>query len=202
MQPQDASPLIQSQATGATEPLLIEQTIGAFFDTMVQRQPGIKTTFRRHPGWWGGFDGNVQEIMSAPGGKQAAERALAAGCDIALNCWAKMDDMTGICERAGAMSAAATTRRLLDPGVTSDAFGNPSHDGQTDAGPPASRRQALKDIENTFTIDLFDTWSIVADPVAHDATRLFAGNINAQRLFAASMQQCIIEGDSEKLQQA
>ena len=39
MQPQDASPLIQSQTTGATEPPLIEQTIGAFFDAMVQSQP-------------------------------------------------------------------------------------------------------------------------------------------------------------------
>ena len=48
MQPQDASPLIQSQATGATEPLLIEQTIGAFFDTMVQRQPGNEALVSCH----------------------------------------------------------------------------------------------------------------------------------------------------------
>ena len=50
MQPQDASPLIQSQATGATEPLLIEQTIGAFFDTMVQRQPGNEALVSSHQG--------------------------------------------------------------------------------------------------------------------------------------------------------
>ena len=50
MQPQDASPLIQSQATGATEPLLIEQTIGAFFDTMVQRQPGNEALVSCHQG--------------------------------------------------------------------------------------------------------------------------------------------------------
>ena len=30
---------------------------------------------------------------------ERAERAVAAGCDIALNCWAKMDDMAGIAER-------------------------------------------------------------------------------------------------------
>jgi beta-N-acetylhexosaminidase len=39
-----------------------------------------------------------------------AERALAAGCDIALNCWAKMADMTGIVERLPVMSAATTAR--------------------------------------------------------------------------------------------
>jgi beta-N-acetylhexosaminidase len=41
-----------------------------------------------------------------------AERAIAAGCDIALNCWARMDDMTGICQRLAAMGDA--TRARLD----------------------------------------------------------------------------------------
>jgi beta-N-acetylhexosaminidase len=35
---------------------------------------------------------------------ERAERAQIAGCDIALNCWAKMDDMTGIAERLTPMS--------------------------------------------------------------------------------------------------
>ena len=37
-------------------------------------------------------------------------RALAAGCDVVLNCWAKMDDMTGIAERCGTLSEAAQAR--------------------------------------------------------------------------------------------
>lgn len=37
-------------------------------------------------------------------------RAHAAGCDIVLNCWAKMDDMQGICEVLPAMSEAVTAR--------------------------------------------------------------------------------------------
>ena len=41
---------------------------------------------------------------------QRAERALAAGCDIVLNCWAKLDDMAGIVERCGSMSEATATR--------------------------------------------------------------------------------------------
>ncbi|WP_334182903.1 beta-N-acetylhexosaminidase [Novosphingobium sp.] len=38
---------------------------------------------------------------------ELAEQAIAAGCDIALNCWAKMDDMIGIANRVPAMSAQA-----------------------------------------------------------------------------------------------
>ena len=33
---------------------------------LVQRQPGIRTTFKRNPAWWGRFDGNVQEIVFTP----------------------------------------------------------------------------------------------------------------------------------------
>lgn len=39
-----------------------------------------------------------------------AARAIAAGCDIALNCWAKMDDMTGIASALPAISDAAAAR--------------------------------------------------------------------------------------------
>lgn len=42
---------------------------------------------------------------------ERAERAIAAGCDVALNCWARMADMIGICERLPAM-ADATAQRL------------------------------------------------------------------------------------------
>ncbi|MEM9084457.1 MAG: beta-N-acetylhexosaminidase [Pseudomonadota bacterium] len=41
---------------------------------------------------------------------QRAARAWRAGCDIALNCWAKMDDMQGICDLAPSMSAKTTGR--------------------------------------------------------------------------------------------
>ncbi len=41
---------------------------------------------------------------------QRAARALAAGCDIVLNCWARIDDMEGICEALPAMSGAVKDR--------------------------------------------------------------------------------------------
>ncbi|MBP6338872.1 MAG: hypothetical protein KA375_14830, partial [Vitreoscilla sp.] len=30
---------------------------------LVNRQPGIKTTYKRNPAWWGKYEGNVQEIV-------------------------------------------------------------------------------------------------------------------------------------------
>jgi beta-N-acetylhexosaminidase len=41
---------------------------------------------------------------------QRAERALAAGCDIALNCWGKMADMIGIAGRLPSITPAAIAR--------------------------------------------------------------------------------------------
>lgn len=62
-----------------------------------------------------GFDGLLltDDIdMEALGGTipDRAARAHAAGCDIVLNCWAKMDDMVGICNVLPAMSQASTRR--------------------------------------------------------------------------------------------
>jgi beta-N-acetylhexosaminidase len=37
-------------------------------------------------------------------------RAIAAGCDIVLNCWAKMDDMQGLCEALPSMSDDVVAR--------------------------------------------------------------------------------------------
>lgn len=41
---------------------------------------------------------------------ERSERAITAGCDVVLNCWAKMDDMVGIATRLPAMSAPAHQR--------------------------------------------------------------------------------------------
>lgn len=41
---------------------------------------------------------------------ERSARAHAAGCDIVLNCWAKLDDMQGICHALPAMSQATAAR--------------------------------------------------------------------------------------------
>jgi beta-N-acetylhexosaminidase len=50
--------------------------------------------------------------MEALGGPipERAARAQVAGCDLVLNCWAKMDDMQGICEVLAPMSHATAER--------------------------------------------------------------------------------------------
>ena len=48
---------------------------------------------------------------------ERAERAIAAGCDIALNCWAKIDDMRGIADRLPAMGEETALR--LERALTS-----------------------------------------------------------------------------------
>lgn len=41
---------------------------------------------------------------------ERAERAIAAGCDVVLNCWARLDDMQGIANVLPAMSSSASDR--------------------------------------------------------------------------------------------
>ncbi|NVE94734.1 beta-N-acetylhexosaminidase [Altererythrobacter lutimaris] len=53
---------------------------------------------------------------------ERAEAALAAGCDIVLNCWAKMDDQIGIADRVSSMSD--TLREKLDRALEGTGPGN------------------------------------------------------------------------------
>jgi beta-N-acetylhexosaminidase len=62
-----------------------------------------------------GFDGLLLTDdldMAALGGSvpERAVRAQAAGCDLALNCWGKMDDMVGIAAGLAPMSAQTAAR--------------------------------------------------------------------------------------------
>jgi beta-N-acetylhexosaminidase len=54
---------------------------------------------------------------------ERAERAVAAGCDIALNCWAKMDDMVGIAERLPTMREETAARLERALAATADLAG-------------------------------------------------------------------------------
>jgi len=62
-----------------------------------------------------GFDGLLMSDdldMKALKGSipELAAGVIEAGCDLALNCWARMDDMTGIAERLPDISAASRAR--------------------------------------------------------------------------------------------
>ncbi|MCB2047800.1 MAG: beta-N-acetylhexosaminidase [Novosphingobium sp.] len=76
-----------------------------------------------------GFDGLLLTDdldMEALSGSvpERAEVAIAAGCDIALNCWAKREDMEGIAARLPAMSAKVAERleRAQAPAANLDAL--------------------------------------------------------------------------------
>ena len=71
---------------------------------------------------------------------ERSERAIAAGCDIVLNCWAKMDDMVGIAERLPAISEAAQDR--LDRALK----GTEAVHGGIDRAQLIARRDALLDL--------------------------------------------------------
>ncbi|MES2494190.1 MAG: beta-N-acetylhexosaminidase [Pseudomonadota bacterium] len=83
-----------------------------------------------------GFDGLLltddldMEALSGPVPKRAA-LSLDAGCDLALNCWARMDDMIGIAAACGSLSAAAEQR--LDRALAATCV----------AAPDPARRDAL-----------------------------------------------------------
>jgi len=65
-------------------------------------------------------------------------RAQAAGCDIVLNCWAKMDDMQGICEALDPMTGETRARleRALAPTRVAPSL-------EADHGELIARRDAL-----------------------------------------------------------
>ena len=91
-----------------------------------------------------GFDGLLltddldMEALSGTVPERAA-RAISAGCDVALNCWARMDDMTGICERLPALDADGQAR--LDRALAGMGGGE-----QADQAELLAKRDALLDL--------------------------------------------------------
>ena len=49
---------------------------------LASRQPGIRTTYKRNPNWWGRFEGNVQEIVYTPISNDATRLAALVSGEI------------------------------------------------------------------------------------------------------------------------
>lgn len=79
----------------------------------------IEQIIRRRIGFAGLLltDDLDMEALAGPVPERAA-RALEAGCDVALNCWARMPDMVGIARACPAMSEATADRLAAALAVT------------------------------------------------------------------------------------
>jgi beta-N-acetylhexosaminidase len=78
------------------------------------------------------------DMKALPGSvPERAEKAVAAGCDVALNCWAKLDDMEAIAARLPAMSEE--TAKRLDRALA----GSRQNAASEDQAQLAARRDAL-----------------------------------------------------------
>lgn len=96
---------------------------------------GVQEIIRGHVG----FDGMLLSddlSMQALGGSLAdrAERCLAAGCDIALHCNGRMDEMTAIANRIGAITDKATARFAAGRSLLSRHCNPAGKAGLADAG--------------------------------------------------------------------
>ncbi len=93
-----------------------------------------------------GFDGLLltDDIdMEALSGTvpERAERAIAAGCDLVLNCWARMDDMAAIAERLPTMSDR--TEERLNRALSGTRIGAPHGDPRAHKAQLLAKRDAL-----------------------------------------------------------
>ena len=71
----------------------------------------IQEQIRQHIGFDGLLISDDLDMKALSGDIPArAAAVLTAGCDIALNCWGRLDDMTGIAKQVPAMTAEATER--------------------------------------------------------------------------------------------
>jgi beta-N-acetylhexosaminidase len=97
----------------------------------------ISEIIRNRIGFSGLLLSDDLDMKALPGTvPERAERAIAAGCDLALNCWAKLDDMEAIASRLPAMPDE--TARRLDRALTVT--------GQGDAGRDQAQLAAKRDV--------------------------------------------------------
>lgn len=71
----------------------------------------IENIIRQRIGFGGLLLTDDIDMQALPGTvPERAERAIAAGCDLVLNCWARMDDMAAIVQRLPALSDRSQAR--------------------------------------------------------------------------------------------
>ncbi|WP_033073071.1 beta-N-acetylhexosaminidase [Sphingopyxis sp. MWB1] len=87
----------------------------------------IETIIRQRVGFHGLLMTDDIDMKALSGEiPELAAQSLAAGCDIVLNCWAKMDDMIGIAKAVGPISSVSRAR--LDGAMERISGGKDAHE--------------------------------------------------------------------------
>jgi len=84
---------------------------------LVSRAPGIKTSYKRNPAWWGKFDGNVQEIVYSPIGNDATRLAALVSGEIDLVLDPAPRDVPRLRNTAGVKVLEGLENRLIFVGM-------------------------------------------------------------------------------------
>ena len=159
-----------------------------------------------------GFDGLLMTDdldMEALSGSvpERARLAIAAGCDVALNCWAKMDDMVGIAEaladhdaqrqgaagrRDGARFRAARQPRLCRTSAQRDALIAVALSGSGTDGPrpfevaPTAQRREASSLSNSTTGKGRSTCCSLSRAARRSTSRRFRSSISSNNISASS----------------
>ncbi|MDP1899633.1 MAG: ABC transporter substrate-binding protein [Rubrivivax sp.] len=84
---------------------------------LANRQPGIKTTYKRNPGWWGRFEGNVQEIAYTPIANDATRLAALVSGEIDVVLDPAPRDVARLRHTAGVKVIEGPENRILFIGM-------------------------------------------------------------------------------------
>jgi peptide/nickel transport system substrate-binding protein len=84
---------------------------------MTSRQPGVKTTFRRNPAWWGKHEGNVQEIVYTPIANDATRLAALVSGEIDVVLDPAPRDVARLRNTAGVKIVDGPENRLIFIGM-------------------------------------------------------------------------------------
>ncbi|UXH80396.1 ABC transporter substrate-binding protein [Roseateles amylovorans] len=84
---------------------------------LVDRQPGVRTTFKRNPNWWGKFDGNVQDAVYTPIGNDATRLAALISGEIDFVVDPAPRDIPRLKQTAGVKVQEGPENRLIFIGM-------------------------------------------------------------------------------------
>ena len=115
-----------SEANKSTKPLDLknkEETYASMHANgtgpyvLVSRAPGIKTTYKRNPAWWGKAEGNVQEIVYTPIGNDATRLAALISGEIDFVLDPAPRDVTRLRSTAGVKVIDGPENRIVFIGM-------------------------------------------------------------------------------------